>query len=266
MGDSRGPPFSLLLYIPGFHNEISQMPKVSKRQVASKLNGQKGGYHLNLQKNSNSEESDANDTDGDFFHGSQPRIIDNSSSMFFGSIIRLQMMIDVATSCDCNHPRYKVNPASYKGFNCNIEMICKCGNTKRIWAAPENYDEACLLGCKLSGIKQGQIQDLLTCLNFGYTNESDKTYRVNVFGEKLRKLSQGLDIKLDEMKKEDERTFFNQILSWSNTEVVEVSTDGMYPIRNNSGICVSSVMGSINGVKKIICKLYEKRFFQKTVF
>ena len=133
-------------------------------------------------------------------------------------------------------------------------MTCKCGKEKRIWAAPENFDEACLLACKLSGIKQGQIQDFMTIMNFGYQNDHGQTFTINIYGRRLTRVSQVLDIKLDCMKKADEQMFFNQILVATDTEVVKVETDGMYPIRNNSGICVSSVMGSINGEKKIICE------------
>ena len=232
-----------------------KMPKVKKKHSSNRTNGKKGGRPKSSNQWDEFQDfSDNNDTDGDFVYGSQPRSVDNSSSMFFMTLIMLQLIIDAATSCDCNHPRYKIDVASYKGFNCHIVLTCKCGNSKKMWTAPENLDEACLLACKLSGVKQGQMQDLLTYLNFGYKNDKEKTFTVNVFGPRLRGLSHDLDIKLDEMKKFDEQNIFNQICSSSDSTVVEVSTDGMYPIRNNSGICVCSVMGSINGVKKIICK------------
>ena len=166
----------------------------------------------------------------------------------------LQMVVDAASTCDCSRPRYKIQIASFQGFNCHLVMTCSCGNQKTIWAAPENFDEACLLACKLSGIKQGQIQDFMTFMNFGYENDNGQTFTVNIYGRRLTRLSQELDIKLDCMKKQDEEKFFNQILAATDTEVAKVETDGMYPIRNNSGICVSSVMGSIHGEKKIICK------------
>ena len=233
-----------------------KMPKVKKKHSSNRTNGKKGGRP----KSSNQQEefqdsSDNNDSDQEFFCGSQPRRVDNSSSTFIMTLMMLQMVIDAASSCDCNSPRYKIDVASYQGFNCNLVMFCKCGNQKRIWAAPNNLDEACLLSCKLSGIQQGQIQDFMTFMNFGYENDYGQTFTVNIYGRRLTKISQDLDIKLDLMKKEDEAQFFNQILGSSDKGVVHISTDGMYPIRNNSGICVSSVMGSINGVKKIICKL-----------
>ena len=231
------------------------MPKLGKKHIANKINGKKGGYHLNVLNGVAHDQSDDNESDEDFVHGFQPRQADNSSSCFFMTIMMLQMVINAATSCDCNSPSYTIDVASYKGFNCNLEMICRCGNIKRMWAAPDNLDEACLLGCKLSGIQQGQIQDLLTVLNFGYENDKGNTYTVNIYGPRLRELSQNLDIKLDKMKTRDEKGFLDQILACSDTQSVHVSTDGMYPIRNNSGICLSSVMGSIDGEKKIICKL-----------
>ena len=137
------------------------MPKVSKKRKACKSN-------IHSRWNQNDENSDDNDTDEDFYCGAQPRRADNSSSSFITNLKFLQMIIDAASSCDCNGPRYKIEIASYQGFNCHLVMTCKCGNQKRIWAAPENFDEACLLACKLSGIKQGQIQDFMTFMNFGY--------------------------------------------------------------------------------------------------
>ena len=91
-------------------------------------------------------------------------------------------------------------------------------------------------------------------MNFGYTNQTGQSRTINVYEDRLRTISQALDIKLDQMKKRDEQDLFDQILASSENKVVEVSTDGMYPIRNNSGICVSTVMGTINGAKKVICK------------
>ena len=231
------------------------MPKVKLKDLTRKLNGQKGGRpNSSTQGGDYQCSSDDRDTDEEFFCGSQPRRVDNSSSSFIMTLLMLQMVIDAASSCDCNYPNYKIDVASYKGFNCHLVINCKCGNQKRIWAAPENFDEACLLACKLSGIKQGQIQDFMTFMNFGYENDKGQTFTVNVYGPRLTTLSQDLDIKLDTMKKKDELDIFNQILRSQDTKVVHVSTDGMYPIRNNSGICVSSVMGSINGEQKIICE------------
>ena len=231
------------------------MPKRSKRQISSKLNGKKGGFHETQQSQEDlSDETDTNDSDNDFVFGSQPRPYDNSSSSFIMTILMLQTVVDAASWCDCNMPNYKIDVASYRGFNCNLLLVCKCGNEKRLWAAPENLDEGCLLACKLSGIQLKQIENFMTFMNFGYTNQRGQSHTVNVYHDRIRNLSQALDIKLDEMKKTDEQNLFDQILASSDIKVVEISTDGMYPIRNNSGICVSSVMGTINGVKKIICK------------
>ena len=229
------------------------MPKIKKNRKSNRLNGKRGGRPKT--KNSDvSDDDDSDDNDPDFFCGAQPRNNDNSSTSFIMQLKMLQMVVDAASTCDCSRPRYKIQIASFQGFNCHLVMTCSCGNQKTIWAAPENFDEACLLACKLSGIKQGQIQDFMTFMNFGYENDNGQTFTVNIYGRRLTRLSQELDIKLDCMKKQDEEKFFNQILAATDTEVVKVETDGMYPIRNNSGICVSSVMGSINGEKKIICK------------
>ena len=248
-----------------------EMPKVKKQNKANKKNAQKAGRPKSRKQQQEVQDlSDNYDSDEDFFCGTQPRPVDNSSSCFFFSLLMLQTMLDTATSCDGQSPKYTLDIASYKGTRCNLSMICRCGIAKTIWTTPENFDEALLLGCKLSGIQQGQLQDLLTSLNFGHKNDKEKTYTVNIYGPRLRKLSQELDIKLDEMKKEDEANIFKQILASSSTELVHLSTDGMYPIRNNSGICVSSVMGSINGVKKIICKskigIFKKPSFSKNRF
>lgn len=223
------------------------MPKISKKRKASKSN-------IRKRYNQNVEQSDDNDSDQDFVFGSQPRRVDNSNSMCFMQMKMLQKTIDAASNCDCGSPNYKVDISSYQGFNCNVLLTCICGNTKRIWAAPENFDKACLAACKLSGIKNGQIQDLLQCLNFGYQRDEDHSYTINVYKPRLVNLSQELDIELDQMKKADEKIFLDKILSSADTEVVEVETDGMYPIRNNSGICVSSIMGTVDGEKKIIGK------------
>ena len=48
-----------------------------------------------------------------------------------------------------------------------------------------------------------------------------------------------------------------------DTEKVQLAIDGMYPVRNDSGICVSSVMARVNGAKKIIGKSYKKHSFMK---
>ena len=249
-----GPPFVLSVYIRTGCTENSKMPKVKKKHSINRLNGRNGGRPKTSNQHDYQDSSDDKDTDEEFICGSQPRRVDNSSSTFIMTLLMLQMVIDAASSCDCNFPNYKVDVASYKGFNCHLVLICKCGNQKRIWAAPGNFDEACLLACKLSGIKQGQIQDFMTFMNFGYENDKGQTFTVNVYGPRLTTLSQDLDIKLDTMKKKDESDMFNQILGSKDTKVVHVSTDGMYPIRNNSGICVSSVMSSINGEQKMICK------------
>ena len=232
------------------------MPKVKKHRKSNKLNGKRGGRPKTKVDGTSevSDDNDSDDNDPDFFCGAQPRNNDNSSTSFIMQLKMLQMVVDAASTCDCSRPRYKIQIASFQGFNCHLVMTCSCGNQKTIWAAPENFDEACLLACKLSGIKQGQIQDFMTFMNFGYENDNGQTFTVNIYGRRLTRLSQELDIKLDCMKKQDEEKFFNQILAATDTEVVKVETDGMYPIRNNSGICVSSVMGSINGEKKIICK------------
>ena len=127
------------------------MPKVSKKRKASKSN-------IHSRWNQNDKNSDDNDTDEDFFCGPQPSQADNSSSSFIMTLLMLQMVVDAGSNCDCKRPRYTIQIASFQGFNCHLVMTCKCGKEKRIWAAPENFDEACLLACKLSGIKKGQIQ------------------------------------------------------------------------------------------------------------
>ena len=252
-----GPPIVISLYKRTSCNEISKiskMPKVKKHRKSNRLNGKRGGRPKTkeISDSSDNNETDNNDSDEDYFYGTQPRRVDNSNSMCFMQMKMLQTTIDAASKCDCGSPNYKVDISSYQGFNCNVQLTCKCGNTKRIWAAPENFDKACLAACKLTGIKKGQIQDLLLCLNFGYQRDEDHSNTINVYKPRLVKISQELDVELDQMKQADEKFFLEQILSSSETKVVAVETDGMYPISNNSGICVSSIMGTVNGEKKII--------------
>ena len=265
VGDFRGPPIVFSLYKRAAWNEISKMPKVKNKNKARKSNRQQGGRPKS--KTSSDEIPDPDDdSDEDYFSGAQPRRVDNSPSMLFMNMMRLQMILDAASNCVCGSPQYKSDVSSYQGFNCNVLLRCKCGNTKRMWGAPENFDQASLAACKLSGIKTGQIQEYLICLNFGYTNNEGKSYTVNMWKPRISKMSQDLDIKFDGMKKIDEQNNLNQLLSSNDTKEVEISTDGMYPIRNNSGICVSTVMGTVGGVKKIICKSKNTVFFKIPYF
>ena len=58
------------------------MPKVKKNRKSNRLNGKKGGRPKS--KNDEiSDVSDDNDSDEDFFYGTQPRGVDNSNSMCF---------------------------------------------------------------------------------------------------------------------------------------------------------------------------------------
>ena len=266
VGDFRGPPIVFSLYKRDVWNEISKMPKVKNKNKARKSNGRQGGRPKSKPSSDDEIPDCDDDSDEDYFNGAQPRRVDNSPSMLFMNMMRLEMILDIASNCVCGSPKYKPDVSSYQGFNCNVLLRCNCGNTKRMWAAPENFDQASLAACKLSGIKTGQIQQYLTCLNFGYTNNEGKSYTVNMWKPRISKMSQDLDIKLDGMKKIDEQSFLNQILSSNDTKEVEIATDGMYPIRNNSGICVSSVMSTVDGVKKIICKSKKYSNFRNTVF
>ena len=77
-----------------FAMENSKMPKVSKRRKANKLNAQKGGYHLYFTQSAgeDGEQSDDNETDEDYFYGTQPRRVDNSDSMSFMKMKMLQSL------------------------------------------------------------------------------------------------------------------------------------------------------------------------------
>ena len=123
------------------------MPKVKKNRNSNRLNGKRGG-RPKTKNDEISDVSDDNDSDEDFFYGTQPRGVDNSNSMCFMKLKMLQTLIDAASNCDCESPKYNVDISSYQGFNCNILLTCKCGNTKRIWAAPENFDKAVFNGEK----------------------------------------------------------------------------------------------------------------------
>ena len=73
--------------VRSFLDEISKMPKLGKQHRANKLNGKKSGYHLKF-NGEHLHESD--DNDEDFMYGSQPRYVDNSSSCFFMTLMKLR--------------------------------------------------------------------------------------------------------------------------------------------------------------------------------
>ena len=92
----------------------------------------------------------------------------------------------------------------------------------------------------------------------GFTNDNGKHFSINLFEEKTQDFNRKLNIQLDEMKKSDEQKFLETLLA-DKTADLDLAADGMYPIRTNSGICVSSIMAKINGQIKIIGNKYKKR-------
>ena len=67
------------------------------------------------------------------------------------------------------------------------------------------------------------------------------------------------------MKKGDENKKLEALLA-DKTAELELAADGMYPIRTNSGICVSSIMAKINEQWKIIGNDTKNGKFWLTVF
>ena len=114
------------------------------------------------------------------------------------------------------------------------------------------------MAAKYCGIKTGQLESFGRCINMGFTNNNGKQFSVNLFEENTQELNRKQNIQLDEMKKGDENNKLEALLA-NKTAELDLAADGMYPIRSNSGICVSSIMAKINGQWKIIGNDTKKR-------
>ena len=160
----------------------------------------------------------------------------------------------------------EVDVTQYNKLNTHVVMQCDfCGIERKMWTAPNNFYEAALMAAKYSGIKTGQLEKFAKLTNMGFKNDNGKHFSVNLFKENAQEMNRDLNIKLDEMKKADEQKFLKEVLA-DKTAEVEFAADGMYPIRTNSGICVSSIMAKMHGQTKIIGKYIKNGKIRFTVF
>ena len=230
------------------------MGKSRKRIKAGKKNIQKR-HDANKNNEIEYEASSAGDDDE-----YQPSIkcrrkFQNQRSMCYMEIGVLESMFSKYATCRaCNQGTLDIDITQYNKLNAHIILVCNyCGIEHREWTGPKNFNESALMAAKYSGIKTGQLENFARLTNMGFTNGNGKHFAVNLFKENTQEMNRDLNIKLDEMKKDDEQKFLEEILA-DKTAEVEFAADGMYPIRSNSGICVSSIMAKRNGQTKIIGK------------
>ena len=228
-----------------------------KKRKAARANVRKARHVQAAQHNNENifEEPTAGD-DEDF----QPTIkrrrkFHNQRSMCFMEIGVLGSMFSKYATCRvCNQGTLDIDITQYNKLNTHIILVCgHCGIEHREWTGPKNFNESALMAAKYSGIKTSQLENFARLLNMGFTNDDGKHFSVNLFKENTQQMNRDLNIKLDEMKKADEQKFLEEVLA-DKTAEVEFAADGMYPIRTNSGICVSSIMAKRNGQTKIIGK------------
>ena len=230
------------------------MGKSRKRIKAGKKNIQKR-HDANKNNEIDYEASSAGDDDE-----YQPSIkcrrkFQNQRSMCYMEIGVLESMFSKYATCRaCNQGTLDIDITQYNKLNAHIILVCNyCEIEHREWTGPKNFNESALMAAKYSGIKTGQLENFARLTNMGFTNDNGKHFAVNLFKENTQEMNRDLNIKLDEMKKDDEQKLLEEILA-DKTAEVEFAADGMYPIRSNSGICVSSIMAKRNGQPKIIGK------------
>ena len=180
--------------------------------------------------------------------------------MCFIMLGTLQLMFSEYATCRaCKKGTLNIDITQYKKLNTHIVLICDfCGIEHRKWTSPKNFNESAMMAAKYTGIKTGQLENFAKLTNMGYTNDNGKHFAVNLFEASTQEMNSELNVKLDEMKKADEQKFLETLLADEKADL-ELAADGMYPIRTNSGACVSSIMAKINGQRKIIGKDYKKR-------
>lgn len=187
----------------------------------------------------------------------QSRHVQNSFTLCFIVISFLESILSDLVVCkECLQGTLQVTVLSFSGYNAHLAFTCNnCGVEHKKWTGPKNLTEAVFMAAKFAGIKLGQLGNWSKCMNMGFTNQNGKHSTVTVKSNKAQKINETLNIRLDEMKKEDENQLHQSLMNNGNKdENLTLAIDGMYPIRNNSGICVSTVMAKINGKCKIIGK------------
>ena len=246
------------------------MGRKSKRQQAGYKNVQNSGHFRAAADKKNQQETTAGDTDDDNYEPptKQPRKFQNQSSTFLMVVSVLNSILEDFTVCRaCRVGFLQCDVTSYSCVNTNLVFECNhCKIIRKKWSGPTNISHAAMMAAKYAGMKIKQLQYWLSCMNFGFTNDNGKQYAVNLSKSKSIQINEDINIKLHEMKECDEAMFHQQLLEQTDNGQVELAIDGMYPIRNDSGICLSSVMAKINGTRKIIGKIARKTPFQKDGF
>ena len=187
----------------------------------------------------------------------------NKRSMFFMSLEVLQCILNGTTCRECNNGVIQVDITSYNIFNANLLLQCDfCKKEKSQWSGPDNLNKAVFMAGKFTGIKKGQLGNFTKCLNFGFVGQNGKKWTVNVRKDHAVELNRQLDISLDKMKIEDQKGILEEVKAASDKSMVKLACDGYYPIRKNSGVCVSTAMVSVNGTSKVLGEcFYEKECF-----
>ena len=263
-------------------------PKGRKIKLKNVLNGRLGGRPRTSQPSqditSDTDNDEAwqditSDTDDDETWQEPAQILTrafgrNKRSMFFMTLEVLQCILSGTICRVCKEGTIQVDITSYRIFNTHLLLLCDvCKKENFYWSGPENLNKAVLMAGKFTGIKQGQLGNFTKCLNFGFEGQNGKKWTVNVRENHAVELNRQLDISLDKMKIEDQRKILEEVNAISDKSRLKLSCDGYYPIKKNSGICVSTAMVSINGTWKVLCECFSIkeyfsiiRYFQNTVF
>ena len=244
------------------------MGKSLKRRWAGQLNVQKSARYQLSQTNDevNSEHLAAGDDDN-YEPPTKTARHDNSLSLCLMVIAHLQSILSDFNVCiKCKKGTLQVTPLSYNGHNTNLNFACDyCSFQRQQWTAQENVTDAVYMASNYAGIKSGQLEKWSQCMNMGYTNQKGQYIAVTCKSKKAEQVKEKLNIKLDEMKKTDENHFLQLLLDGQGTDDIKLAVDGMYPIRNNSGICLSTVMAKINGKCRIIGELKNTLIYKTTL-
>ena len=245
------------------------MGKSRKRQKNGKINGAKARQVRNAIERAAIErdrQDHAAGSDDDFEPpAKQKRKFHNNSSMCLMQNGVINSILKEFTSCrECHQGTLQCDITSYSGINANLVFVCdNCGIERYKWSGPDNINEAAIMATKYAGIKMRQFENWATCMNFGFRNNNGKDFTVNLSKTKTTKINEDINIRLDEMKKTDEEALRQQLCERTDKEQLELASDGMYPIRNDSGICLASVMATIDGSKKIIGEMFIITLYEK---
>ena len=241
------------------------MPRRSKKSIACSQNVQNAAHVKEAAFERAIEDSPAGHDDNYEPPTKQSRQVTNSSTLCFMMIGTIgSIMSDVALCKECKQGTLEVTVLSNSGYNTHLSFTCNnCGFERQKWSGEDNMSDAVFMAAKYAGIKSGQLDNWSKCMNMGYTNEKGQHCTVTSKSSKGKKTNEKLNIRLDEMKKKDEKGFLQSLLGSINTDNIKLAVDGMYPIRNNSGICVSTVMAKINGQCRIIGNFYKKHSFSE---